>query len=61
MTSTLLTTKDVAKTFGVTSKTVRRWVKNGDLEALRIRGGHWRFEPEAVAKLLLHAKEGEWE
>ena len=44
----LLTTAEVARHFGVTTKTVRRWVAEGKLAAARTLGGHRRFLPSVV-------------
>ena len=50
--STYLTPGEVAELFGVTPKTISRWDHAGILRAERTRGGHRRFEPEAVRALL---------
>ena len=44
----LLTTAEVARHYGVTTKTVRQWVAAGKLQAARTLGGHRRFLPSAV-------------
>ena len=44
----LLTTAEVARHFGVTPTTIRRWVKIGALQAVRTMGGHRRFLPSVV-------------
>ena len=44
----LLTTAEVARHYGVTPKTIRRWVAEGKLAAARTLGGHRRFLPSVV-------------
>ena len=44
----LLTTAEVARHYGVTPKTIRRWVAIGALQAARTLGGHRRFLPSVV-------------
>jgi excisionase family DNA binding protein len=34
---------EFAATLGVSTKTVRRWIKAGDIEAHKTPGGHWRI------------------
>lgn len=46
-----VTTTDVARAFGVERQTVARWIRNGQLPALRIQVGEralYRIEPAAV-------------
>ena len=43
-----LTVADVARIFGVTEATVRRWGDNGVLPSSRTLGGHRRFSRNAV-------------
>lgn len=47
-----LTSGDVARIFGVTKTTVKRWVQDGDLAAFRTPGGHHRFRQSDVDELL---------
>lgn len=44
----LLSPGEVARIFGVNSKTVSRWVKRGQLPAIRTPGGHHRFRRSDV-------------
>lgn len=37
-----LTLQEVAESFRVNERTVRRWIKSGDLPAFRV-GHHWRI------------------
>lgn len=51
----LLTTKEVAETFGVTPRAVRFWVRSGLLFAQQTPGGgkgpgHHRFDPDEVER-----------
>jgi len=39
----LLTLEDTAELFQVSSKTVRRWIKTGELPAAKL-GGQWRID-----------------
>lgn len=43
-----LTVADVARIFGVTAATVRRWDDDGVLHSTRTLGGHRRFSRTAV-------------
>lgn len=43
---------DVAAAMGVKSKTVRRWIDQGRLEAVTTLGGHKRVTAESFAKAL---------
>lgn len=43
MTGPLLTTRDVAGRLGVSTETVLRWVRRGELPAHRLPGGMLRF------------------
>jgi excisionase family DNA binding protein len=45
--SALLTTREVAELLGVSTETVLRWVRRGELPAIRLPGGALRF-PEAT-------------
>jgi excisionase family DNA binding protein len=47
----LYTTTEVAEIFKVSAKTVKRWVANGELKAIKTPGGHYRFTEAAVNKL----------
>lgn len=46
-----LTTGEVASIFGVTMTTVKRWADEGKLPHFRTPGGHYRFQPDDVARL----------
>jgi len=41
-----LTVQDIAKRMQVTDTTVRRWIDQGDLKALKIQGGQYRIHPK---------------
>lgn len=47
-----LTVSDVAREFGVTPATVRRWADQGDLKHTRTIGGARRFDPDDVQRAL---------
>jgi len=48
----LLTTVEVAKKFGVTSKTVARWAGQERIECLRTPGGRLRFYEYDVEEMI---------
>jgi len=48
----LLMPAEVAAMFGVDSKTVTRWAKNGKLNPIRTLGGHRRYLESEVNRLL---------
>jgi excisionase family DNA binding protein len=46
-----LTTKDVARLLSVSEQSVRRYIDNGDLPAVRMMSGGWRMvSPKALEK-----------
>lgn len=55
VTSRLLTAREVAGMLGVSPETVLRWVRRGELPAIRLPGGAIRFEEAAI-----EAKLQEW-
>lgn len=49
----LLTVEDVAKRLQIHPETIRRWLREGRLEGIRMsRRAGWRVRPEAVDKML---------
>lgn len=48
----LLTTGEVAEALAVDHETVRRWVKAGKLQAIRLPSGVMRFRREDVERIL---------
>ena len=48
----LLTPGEVATLFRVNPKTVTRWARSGQLNAIRTLGGHRRFRASEVAQYL---------
>lgn len=51
----LLTIAEVAESLGVSSGTVRRWIRNGDLEALKLGTGERasvRIAPAALVRFV---------
>jgi excisionase family DNA binding protein len=48
----LLRPAEVAAIFRVDPKTVSEWAKQGKLPSIRTLGGHRRFRPEDVERLL---------
>lgn len=49
----LLTRRQVAALFGVSTSTVTRWAKKGILKTRRTPGGHYRFPAAEIRKLAL--------
>ena len=47
-----LTASQAAAYFHVNAKTIGRWAKEGKLPFLATMGGHRRFDPEELAKLV---------
>ncbi len=47
-----MTVAEVAQQFGVSSKTVSRWAREGKIKAVRTLGGHRRFREADVFGLL---------
>ena len=50
-----LTLNEVAKLFGVSSKTISRWADAGKLGSIRTLGGHRRIQKTTVDRLLKKA------
>lgn len=48
----LMTTGEVAKLLHVSPSTVTRWVKDGDLSAIKLPSGRLKFRREVVEALL---------
>jgi excisionase family DNA binding protein len=52
----LLTAREVAALLGVSTETVLRWTRCGDLPAIRLPGGAIRFREDALDEwLAVHA------
>ncbi|MDQ2818484.1 MAG: helix-turn-helix domain-containing protein [Candidatus Eremiobacteraeota bacterium] len=49
---TWLTSGQVARLLDMTNAAVRRWAREGLVDAIKTPGGQYRFSREAVAKLL---------
>lgn len=47
-----LTAAETADLFGVDAKTIGRWAKAGKLPAHRTVGGHHRFDPTEMRRIL---------
>jgi len=52
MTGHLLTAREVAEQFGVSTETVLRWTRRGDLPAFRLPGGAIRFREDELERWL---------
>ena len=48
--------KEAAEDLGVNSFTVRRWIKSGKLEAIRMGEKLWRISPDAIENFLEASK-----
>lgn len=46
--SPYLTVSEVAARFKVSEETAREWARSGQVEAIRLPGGHYRFPCEAI-------------
>ena len=57
MSAPLITVRDVADRLGVAPSTVLRWVRRGELQAIRLPGGRLRFRPEELEQWLDAARE----
>lgn len=57
MNESLLTVRDVAKYFAVSTQTVARWEKSGELRSVRI-GGSLRFTRQHLAEFIAAAETG---
>jgi excisionase family DNA binding protein len=55
--TTLLRPGEVAAIFGVNSKTVVRWARDGRLRCIRTPGGHMRIYAEDVRALVAQMDE----
>lgn len=52
MTDRLLTAREVGEALAVSTETVLRWARRGELPALRLPGGAVRFRPETLEEWL---------
>lgn len=52
---TLFRIGEVAKIFGVTDRTVRNWIKNGTITAVKVGGGVW-IKKEAIEECLVEVE-----
>jgi len=55
--SELLTTSEAARRFRVARSTITRWIRLGQLPAIRIPSGHWRVRRADVEKALREDQE----
>jgi excisionase family DNA binding protein len=53
--SRMMSIRELAEFFGVSEKTVRRWIESGQLEAHRL-GRQWRIAPEEIERFLATRK-----
>jgi excisionase family DNA binding protein len=52
-TKELLTVSEVADRFRVSEETVRRWLRSGQLEGIRLaRRSGWRVHPDAIDRMV---------
>lgn len=47
----LLTVEEVARRLATTEASVRRWLRNGELEGIQV-GDQWRVEPAALERYI---------
>lgn len=57
----MLSIGEVSRVIGVTEKTLRIWDEIGKLKSERTEGGHRRYDPEAVRRLILDGLGGDIE
>jgi excisionase family DNA binding protein len=59
MNDAMLTVSDVAARLKVPEQSVRRWLRDGRMEGIRLGGtkAGWRIEPEAVERFLDQARQ----
>jgi len=55
----LLTTSEAARRFRVGRSTITRWIRLGQLSAIRIPSGHWRVRKSDVEKVLREDRDRE--
>ena len=48
----LLTTSQVAKRFQVDAQSVRKWVRQGKVPAIKLSGKYNRFRPEDIERIV---------
>lgn len=48
----LLTANEVARRFNVTGSSIRRWILDGHVAAIRTPGGQYRIDPAEVERLM---------
>ena len=53
--ASLLTTADAANLLGVSTRTIVRWIQDGDLPAIRVGLRAYRIAPEALSSLVVPA------
>lgn len=58
LTGRLLRTREVARLFQVSERTVAEWARRGRLPSVRTLGGHRLYPAEQVRELLLALQEG---
>ena len=49
---TVITVEEVATALQVDPQTVRRWATLGQIDAIRLPGGRWRFRRDVIEDLL---------
>jgi excisionase family DNA binding protein len=57
MSGKLLTSREAARRLRVTPATVLRWARNGEIEAMRLPDGDWRFEPRSVSHVAVKSRQ----
>ena len=53
----MLTIRDMMVELGVSEKTVRRWIANGELEASKDMFGHYKISREALNNFIRRREE----
>ena len=48
----LIGSPEVGEMLGCTAQTVRRWADQGKIPGVRLPGGQWRFDQQAIEAML---------
>jgi excisionase family DNA binding protein len=57
--SELLRTRDVARAFQVSERTIAEWARRGRIPSVRTPGGHRLYPAEQIREILRQSEQGE--